>query len=256
MNRRVLIFKIKRILYRIRIQNPFYRFKKTVYVINKEQMKKLSENTNISLKRLYWDYIVSSYTLGCCYQEYAVLEFYKKSRKERKKYVLSRKNGTLEFKYNCKASNKDKDSFSNKAKFNQEFKKFIKRKSLSSKNREEILKFIEKVDEIVIKPPELCGGKGIEILKKEEIKDIDKFIDKIIAGNYLMEECTKQCKEMSELNPTSINTVRPFAIRTGDGKVKMIGCVLRIGKKGARLDNISKGGMACAVDSKYLDGMK
>lgn len=247
-NKKLIKGRISIFLGEIKMLNPFYKFKKTLYKLEKDKIMELSKNTKISFNKLYWDYIISSYRIGCCYQEYSVLEFYNKTNKERKQYVRNRQNGILELKYNSKATLEDINDFEDKIRFNQVFKKYIKRKSIYSKDKKEIEKFIQGLDELVIKPLNLFGGVGIEVLKKEEINNIDEFVNKIIDGNYIIEECLKQCKEMSDLNPTSINTIRPFAIKTGDGKVRIIGCIIRIGKKGAKIDNISRGGLACGVD--------
>lgn len=234
---------IGRLWYEIKVLEFFYRFRKSAFKFKKENLMNLSKNTNIPLNKLCFDYILASYKTGCTIDDYILLDFYKKSNKERKEYIVTKQNGRLAAKFNKKATQEDRNDFINKAKFNQVFKKYVNRKSLYCKNKEEIEKFIDSIeDKFIMKPLNLNGGKGIKIIKKQEIKNKDGLINQLIEGKYVIEECLKQCQEMNKLNPTSINTVRPFAIRTKQDEIKIIGCIVRFGKKGAMIDNVSSGG--------------
>lgn len=242
---------IRKILMKIRNYEYFYRFKKSYYKIDKDFLEKVSKASNIPYRELKWNYIFTNYIYGCTALEYAEFQLYNCSHRYKKKFFLSKR--TYEFNnknYNGKATKEDKEIFDDKNIFNEKFKKYVNRKSLycKDKSEKEILNFIESMDDIVIKPTKSFGGRGVEIIKKEEIDDKEELVKKLVDQEYLVEECLKQCKEMEELNPTSINTVRPFVIRTKNGEIKIISCIVRVGGKGARIDNISTGGAMYPVD--------
>lgn len=86
--------------------------------------------------------------------------------------------------------------------------------------------------------PSIISGCGREV-RKINIKDIDhatlREIYKIYDGEFVVQECLRQCVEIERLNPTSINSCRITSIYI-DGK---FGCstVIKIGKTGAIVDN-------------------
>lgn len=239
----LIVERIKRMCNNIKKLEFFYRFKKSEFKFKKEDLKNLSIVQKIPLNKLCFDYIFASYRNGCTLDDYILLDFYKMSKKNRKKYIVTRQNGKLAWKFNQNATKEDRNSFNNKSTFDEVFQKYVKRRNLYCENKEEVEKFIDSIDdEFIMKPLDLSGGKGIRIIKKQEIKNKDELVNELIKGNYVIEEFLKQCTEMNKLNPTSINTVRPFAIRTKQDEIKIIGCIVRFGKKGARIDNVSSGG--------------
>lgn len=56
-----------------------------------------------------------------------------------------------------------------------------------------------------------------------------------------------QHPRMHALHPDSLNTARVVTQVTADGKVDIVGCILRMGV-GINTDNLSTGGIACPVD--------
>ncbi len=116
------------------------------------------------------------------------------------------------------------------------------------------------VDEVVVKPAKDMGGKGISRFKRvgEDLVDEDNntltlaYLRKNYNTNYLIQECIKQSEYMAQFNPTSVNTLRIATYRNvKTGEVHIVGSVLRIGAKGAFVDNISSGGSSIYV---YEDG--
>lgn len=63
----------------------------------------------------------------------------------------------------------------------------------------------------------------------------------------MIEECIRQSAEMGQWNETSVNTIRiPSFLR--DGKFTVIWTRMRMGKKGAIVDNAGAGGIVVNVD--------
>lgn len=65
--------------------------------------------------------------------------------------------------------------------------------------------------------------------------------------NFIVQAAIQQCDEMSELNPTSLNTVRIMTYWSEKGIVPLY-AVVRIGRSGSVVDNASAGGMYCGVN--------
>jgi len=74
---------------------------------------------------------------------------------------------------------------------------------------------------------------------------------KRLGHSFLIQEYIEQHPFFSKLNPTSVNTVRIFTYRSvADNKVHVLHSVLRIGKKGATVDNQASGGISCGINEK------
>lgn len=101
-------------------------------------------------------------------------------------------------------------------------------------------------DELIYKPAiNSCGGKGIIFLNKDfkdcEITDIvnsksDFVIQKVIEQNMLF----------SNFNESSVNTVRVLSLLFKND-VHILYMILRVGKKGMRVDNSSSGGYQVVI---------
>ena len=111
---------------------------------------------------------------------------------------------------------------------------------------------------VILKPStESNSGKGVIKFKKEK----DKFVynDIILSYDYLMsfgnnfclQECICQHDFFSQLNPTSINTLRLALYRSvKDEKVSCLSAILRVGKRNETIDNVHAGGMFVGIDIK------
>lgn len=124
---------------------------------------------------------------------------------------------------------------------------------------QEVDKLFESAEKLIVKPSKDMGGHGVSLFSK--MKDLDGFydsnnnkltVDFLLSNydrNFLVQECMKQSSYMSQFNPTSVNTIRIATYRdvhTGD--IRILGAVLRIGGKGAFIDNACSGGSFVSVD--------
>ena len=65
--------------------------------------------------------------------------------------------------------------------------------------------------------------------------------------NYIVQDAIQQCDEMASLNPTSLNTIRITTYKRKNDVVELF-TVVRMGRKGAVVDNASAGGLYCGVN--------
>ena len=67
-----------------------------------------------------------------------------------------------------------------------------------------------------------------------------------LKANYIAQEAVKQHPALSELNPSSLNTIRIVSFFF-EGKVHILSSILRMGASGHKVDNIGAGGFACPI---------
>ncbi len=65
--------------------------------------------------------------------------------------------------------------------------------------------------------------------------------------NYIVQEVVRQHATLSRLNPTSLNTIRLTTFRR-ENDVVVLTSLLRMGRKGALVDNVSVGGVFCEIN--------
>lgn len=117
---------------------------------------------------------------------------------------------------------------------------------------ESAIKIIADHSEFIIKPSiDSGGGKKVLLIsndskstsKKERIGKVLKQYKK----DFIVQEILTQHPILKQLNPTSINSIRVMSYLENN-QVKVLSSYIRMGRKGAFADNISKGGMFCGID--------
>lgn len=118
-------------------------------------------------------------------------------------------------------------------------------------NREDAISELEKFERIIIKPSNVERGIGVKVLNlKDEFKDSIKLIHEYIrSGDFIIQDLITQSEQMNSFNPTSVNTIRVITLLINN-KVEILSTVLRIGAKGAVVDNYSQGGKSLPMDRK------
>ncbi len=175
------------------------------------------------------------------YVDYELFEMYKMTDEERKTVITGGKNTALIREYNNPEYIK---YFNSKLKFNEKFNEYLNRDWLEIKdNFEEFQKFCNKHKEIVVKPDNASCGKGIEIIDTTR-KDLKGLFKDLIKNNQiLIEEKVVQCKELNNLYPYSINTIRVVTLKSN-----IVVALLRIGDKKNVVDNFNHGGLVCPIN--------
>lgn len=112
-------------------------------------------------------------------------------------------------------------------------------------------------ERLIVKPSRDMGGNGVSLFNKKTDGYYDSQNNKLTIEyllseykrNFLVQECIKQSKYMSQFNSTSVNTIRMATYRdVKTGKIHILGAVLRIGGKGAFVDNACSGGSFIGIN--------
>lgn len=191
--------------------------------------------------------LFSRFIYGSKPSDYLFFEFYNLKHSQRNKFLTQ---GRLK-KLNKKLNSKDSiQIFGEKHSFNTNFKEFIKRDwlYLPESNIEDFKSFIDKNEIIIVKPIDLSQGAGIFKISFDQIlKDLNGFYKKGLTDKYIVEEVVKQSDYISQLNPSSLNTLRINTL-VKNGSIIIVGASLRMGRGDIVVDNLAAGGIAAAID--------
>lgn len=93
------------------------------------------------------------------------------------------------------------------------------------------------------------GGKGVIFYDPNENKiSLDVIINNH-GNNVIIQEFVKQHPWFEKFNKDSLNTIRVVTYRSvKDENIYILQTLLRMGKKGKRVDNQSSGGIACGIN--------
>ena len=118
-------------------------------------------------------------------------------------------------------------------------------------SKSEAISLCQNLSYAIIKPVLNHSGEGIQGL---EVKDgitnikgmtIEQLFDKY-GNNFQIQERLKQHEKMSQLNESSVNTIRIVTYRS-DMEILVIYSVVRIGRKGSVIDNQCAGGISTVI---------
>lgn len=141
--------------------------------------------------------------------------------------------------------------FNNKELEYLRFKQFIKRDFLivnGETSISSIQDFIRKHNHIIAKPSTETLGRGIIKLSNLNDPQFDKLISEIKTKTFIIEEYIKNVDYLSEINPSSLNTIRAFTIMKENGEPDILTIILRVGKPGMFVDNWGAGGIIYQLD--------
>lgn len=137
----------------------------------------------------------------------------------------------------------------------QVYKDFYNRSIIGCYKEDDIERFLDFFSEhesFIIKPMNGNSGHGVEVILSSSIDSISFYKEKIQKGPFIVEELIKQGQELSALHEESINTLRVMTFVL-NGKVKIIGAVLRMGVGQSKIDNAGSGGIFASID--YENGI-
>ncbi len=115
-------------------------------------------------------------------------------------------------------------------------------------SREEAEMICLREDQLIFKPSlDSYGGSGIVFYDRARAsQDIHALFDRF-GTNFVVQRIVHQHPDLSKLNDSSLNTVRVLSFHFHD-QIHILSAQLRIGGKGAHVDNIGSGGCACPVN--------
>lgn len=201
---------------------------------------------------VYNDIVFCRFAYGFQPDEYLCCELENKSMQERKAIISDTDRYCYVYQMNDISA---MQTFNNKGKTYNKFKKYYGRDALYIKNRRDyrnFCSFIERHPTFVSKDVFGGMGKDVELVNTRECKISEKklFQDMMVKGPRLLEERVVQNNVMGVLNPSSVNTVRCITLNTMDGIVVSY-CFLKVGRKGSFVDNGGSGGILVGIDKKY-----
>ncbi len=116
-----------------------------------------------------------------------------------------------------------------------------------------LLSLAHEGEKIFIKPTDGRGGSGIIVLTRNRggynglnNNDLENLrIDK--SRTYIVQKGLTQNPEIAKIYAGSLNTLRTI-VQYRNGKVNIVGCILRMGRNGAEVDNSAQGGISIKVN--------
>lgn len=197
---------------------------------------------------IYIDLLYSIIRYGMNLDEYFQYNFFGKRHNERKEFFIYRKRRRIITKYNNFETMK---LFDDKAAFNKEFHKFIKRDWLNIKNSsyEEFETFAKKLGRYIVKPSDGYYGIGVRIVNLDVETDFKKLFETHLSENALLEEIVVQHEDLAEFNPSSVNTLRVVTMNDGNNNVEITTANFRVGNGLDKCaDNFHHNGIAALID--------
>ena len=196
-------------------------------------------------KLYFWlDALWANVRYGVTPNQYIGFRIYEKSSLERAEFYTHRQHKRFEAALN---DPKYYDTFWDKEKFNAAFKDFIHRDWLycADATEGEIQQFLDGHKKIMVKPTSASSGKGIHVYKGDETAG------QLISGKALLEEFVQQHHKMSELNPSSVNTVRVYTILDRSNIPHILSASIRVGGVDSEVDNFHSGGVGYPLDAEH-----
>lgn len=196
---------------------------------------------------IFIDMIICALKYNVGYQDYRVLGFAELNTTERKTILTMNKNLALARKVNRKSA---LGIYEDKTLFLKKYDKYIKRDWIDLKNKtaNDLKNFCNGKSSVFAKPPSSFGGQGIGEIKITPYINFDALYNELLqSGQTLIEEKIIQHEKMSSLHPKSINTLRIVTLKK-DGNIHIISRLLRMGRDGKVVDNITSGGIYVTLD--------
>ena len=117
--------------------------------------------------------------------------------------------------------------------------------------KEDAIKLCKNLGDVIIKPSLTGRGVGVRkvTIKEGLVNGSEQTINDLFneyKADFLIQKVICQHKDMSALNPSSINTIRVVTYRSGMS-INVIYTVIRIGRSGMNIDNESAGGISAVI---------
>ena len=106
-----------------------------------------------------------------------------------------------------------------------------------------------KEEHLIFKPSTYTGGgAGVTFFDNEKHdRPAGEIFDSFTSG-FVAQRLVRQHADLARINKDSLNTVRVVSFRFNE-EVHILSTILRMGGVGARVDNISAGGISCRIEA-------
>lgn len=179
------------------------------------------------------------------FDEYFLYDFYHKNIQGRLEYITDK----IRWDYYSKLNGYDNlDLFNDKLKTYEVFKAYCNRKVCGIYSMDDIQilsNCFNSDDNVIVKPINSSGGRGVQITKYNELNIENLLCD--FPDGIILEEVLQNHKEFLKFNESSLNSVRVATIRL-DTEVVVSFAYARFGRKGSCVDNAFLGGIIANVD--------
>ncbi len=195
------------------------------------------------------DMIICAVTANIGYLDYHVFGFAKVKGAKRKTFMTMNENLSLVRQVN---NPEDYKLFDNKVLFFEHFGEFTGRGflNLEGKTAADLEGFCRGKDVVFAKQTETFGGQGITREPLSDETDFGELFARLTENKqYLIEDAIVQHPKMNELYSGSVNTLRMVTLVDNDNVPHFMYALIRMGQKGAKVDNISSGGMYAPVNA-------
>ena len=203
---------------------------------------------HVNSKKLYLECRYYLHKYGLDAKDYFIYGLYRYNEREAAKYISSRdrsefyvfadKEDLLHF-----MSNK-KDFFSVYSKYMQKDCIFVDEETTI----EEFSVFCTDKDHIIVKPLTAERGEGIQKLPVRSNDEISAAFNICKKGKLIAEKVIKNCKEIAEFHPESLNTIRVSTVIDNNKKVRVMATSIRMGTGGNVVDNGHYNGIFAGID--------
>ena len=191
------------------------------------------------------------YAYGFMPEEYLCYDFMNKTPKERKMFISESDHMRFCYQMNDPV---DISIFNDKARTYERFGKYYHRQVMcvsKKSNYPDFLKFVEAHPIFVKKQVYESCGNSIEKIDarscgKSERELFESFLKQ---GKVVLEELVEQGAATACFNASSVNTIRCITVNTKKGVLTPY-CFMKIGRKGAFVDNGGAGGILVGIDEK------
>lgn len=218
-------------------------------------IKKYKHMTEVNVEEyrdLIIDLIYSKYILGFKHLEYFLFDFEHTPILDRMNFLSENKRDYYYSKLNdCKEENRILD---NKYSAFQLLKPYYNRDVINVSggdgDLEAFTSFAKAHPRFIMKPAGNYGGKGVSWVECGEQTDINELYNSLVSENkrFVCEEPVIAPDYMKKMYPNSINTVRVLTYYNAPDEPVIVAALLRVGQKGAVVDNFSSGGIIAAID--------
>jgi hypothetical protein len=119
----------------------------------------------------------------------------------------------------------------------------------------------ENTEKIFCKPIDGEQGKDIFVLDRMTYAKItDDVVTKVLSNSYIFQEAILQHKVLNKLNDSCVNTLRIATYKNTKNEVEILSIFIRIGRKGAIIDNAHAGGIVVSMNNDsgklYSEGIQ
>ena len=201
----------------------------------------VSKKTNKSKITILIDIINCGLKYQAGYIDYELFEMYNMNASERKTVITRGINNEILKKYNDKTKSY---IFEDKSIFNTTYDKYLNRDWINiNHNLNSFKKFIKNKKEIIVKPLSLSCGKGIEKIEVSDYDPKDLYYYLCKTKRYLVEDIAVQNKDISNIYPESINTIRVVTLDK-----HIAAAFIRFGNNGNVVDNFNHDGLVTTIN--------